>query len=151
MNTDSNLYKLLQKNEEVSNLHEIEEKTIEEISYFDFGFDFANMKFLGTQVTNPLFTLNKLTLVFVYNLKKETTRATIFDALNDYNGERPLTKATLSNYKGKKIKIIFSSEFISDDQAIDNRLVEPLINIMAPCAIDFVNFLERKKIAIIRN
>ncbi|WP_406821527.1 hypothetical protein ACJA3S_08780 [Pseudomonas sp. KnCO4] len=150
MSTESNIYKLLQNTSDISNLHEIETKNIEDSTYFDYSFNFSGMKFLGSQISNPLFTLNKMTVLFRYDLKKETTRAAILETLNTYNAERPLMNATLANYQGKKVTIAFSSDFICDDKAINERQIVPLINIMAPSPIDFVNYLEKKKIAIVR-
>lgn len=150
MTTESKIYKILQGIENVSNLHASETQTLEENVYFDFNFSFSGMKFLGNQVTNQLFTLNKMTVLFRYELKKSTTRSNVLEAINNYNAERPLINATLGGLQGKKITIVFSSQFISDDEEISERMIIPLINIMAPSPLDFVNFLEKNKIAVLR-
>ncbi|WP_460371003.1 hypothetical protein ACOYXF_05065 [Pseudomonas sp. Tul1A2] len=146
---ERNLYNVISGIENVTNFHEREtDRSAEDISYYEFGFDFAEMKFFGTQITSPLFTLNRFNLLFRYTLKKETTKGNILDALNEYNANRPLIKVTLMEITGKKFAIKFSSDFVSDDNVISEAQIVPLINILAPSPGDFVTFLSKKKISL---
>ncbi|NWD89915.1 hypothetical protein [Pseudomonas sp. K5002] len=146
---ERNVYKVISSVEGVSNFHEREtQSSAEDIVYYEFGFDFSDMKFFGTQITSPLFTLNRFNLLFRYTLKKETTKGNILEALNQYNLSRPLIKLVLTEMTGKKIEVKFSSDFISDDAMISGAQIVPIINIMAPSPGDFVTFLSKKKISL---
>ncbi|WP_443693625.1 hypothetical protein [Pseudomonas sp.] len=144
-----NLYNVISSIEGVTNFHEREtDRSVDEITYHEFGFDFSEMKFFGTQITSPLFTLNRFNLLFRYTLKKETTKGNILDAINEYNSNRPLIKVILSEMTGKKFAIKFSSDFVNDDTAISDSQIVPLINILVPSPGDFVTFLSKKKISL---
>ncbi|MGE8436657.1 MAG: hypothetical protein ACN6P2_08975 [Pseudomonas palmensis] len=146
---DRNIYNTISAMDGVSNFHERETPhSVEDITYYEFGFDFSDMRYIGSQITSPLFTLNRLNLLFRYTLKKDTTKANLLDAINKYNSERPLIKIALTEISGKKIEVTFSSDFIADDDKISASQMVPLVNIMAPSPEDFVRFLSQKKIIL---
>ncbi|PBP70534.1 hypothetical protein [Pseudomonas syringae] len=149
MITERSIYKTLENIQGITNFHEREAATsVGDIDYYEFGFDFSDMKYFGTQIQSPLFTLNRIILLFAYTLKKETTKSNILDAINQYNLERPLIKLSLRKVRGKQIQVTFSSDFIADDTLITERQIIPLINILAPSPADFVEFLSHKKISL---
>lgn len=141
------IYNTISQLEGVTNFHErqITNQT-EDITHFDYAFEFSNYKFLGTQVKSSLFTLNRFNLLFRYILKKDTTRLNVLETINQYNAERPLLKVCLSNMSGKNVEVTFSSDFISDDDKIVADQLIPLINIVASSPGDFVQYLNKKKI-----
>lgn len=146
--TTRTIYETLTKVEGVSDFEERNFSSEDSINYFRFTFAFSSMKFMGKQIISPLFTLNQFNLPFRYTLKKDTTKAAILDAINEYNKIRPIMKLTLLEIKGKKIEVLFSSDFICEDSKINNDMLVPLVNIMAPSPVDFVDFLTQKKIFI---
>lgn len=120
----------------------------DEITYYEFGFEYAALNIRAHQVINPLFTLNKLLLPFRYNIKKETTKLNILEAINNYNIIRPLLKANLINRTSKTIEIHFSTEFINEDKNITKDQIYALINIITASPLDFTTQLDEKKINI---
>lgn len=144
---ERNIHKVLSEMEDISNLHTRDSSTpVDDITHHPFGFDFSNMKYFGSQVQSPLFTLNRLKLIFRYSLKKETTKVNILEAVNNYNSDIPLIKISLKKHSGKSIETEFSIDFLMDDSAITEEQLIPIINILAPCPSDFVKFLGEKKI-----
>ena len=147
--TERTIYKALKETEGVSDFEERGTYAQDDtITHFNFTFKFATMRFMGTQISSPLFTLNKFNLPFRYTLKKETTRAAILDTINNYNTSRPIMKLILLSIKGKKVEVLFSSDFICKDAQITSELLIPVVNIMAPSPSDFIDFLNEKKITI---
>lgn len=147
--TERTIYRALTDIEGVSEFEERNSYEQDgEIYHHNFTFKFSSMRFMGTQISSPLFTLNKFNLPFRYTLKKATTRAAILDAINDYNTSRPIMKITLLAIKGKNVEVLFSSDFICEDSQIKSEILIPVVNIMAPSPSDFIDFLNEKKITI---
>ncbi|WP_342653503.1 hypothetical protein [Pseudomonas sp. F3-2] len=144
--TTQNLFEVLEQVEDVTNFQVRESEEMEDIVFYDFAFDFSDIKFVGRQIVSPLFTLNTFNLHFEYVLKKEATKLSILEAVNKYNADRPLLKVALAKYKGRKLELKFSSDFICDDAKIVQGQMEALVKIMAPTPNDFVRYLTQKKI-----
>ncbi len=142
------IYKAISKIEGVSEFVKRDDRLIAELAFHEFNFEFAGMKFAGSQVESPLFTLNRLNLLFGYTLKKDTTKLNILEAINQYNINRPLLKITLTKLQGKKLNIVFSSDFIGNDNDISENQLEALVKILSPTPMDFGNYLNHKKILL---
>jgi hypothetical protein len=146
--TTSIIHKTLVNIEGISDFKERDTIFSEDVNYYNFSFVFTGMTFVGSQISSPLFTLNRFSLPFRFTLKKDTTKANVLDAINQYNLERPLMKVFLTNMSGKKIELSFSADFINNDNDIKESQLLPLVNIMGPSPSDFVKYLNQKNISI---
>lgn len=144
---DRNIHTTLVKIKDITNFHIRETTDAEEINFYSFAFDFLDLKFYGSQIKSPLFTLNRFSLMFVFNLKKDVTKLAILEALNQYNLDTPLIKTELIRLRGKKLEINLSSDFINNDNEITQNQLEATINILSATPEDFGKHLTQRKIA----
>ena len=146
------LHEVIGKVQGVTGLVEAARREVEntqELSIYDFTFDFSLMKFQCTQIVSGLFTMNKMQVLFRYKIRKEVTRLSVLEAINDFNEARPLLKAVYGSNNGKNIDVVFSTDFIADDDAIIEKNIAPLISIMSSCPSGLMSFMKNKKISIV--
>lgn len=144
---DRNIQAILEKFENITNFHIRTTSDADEINYYGFGFDFLDLKYAGSQIKSPLFTLNRFNLMFVFSLKKELTKLAVLEAINQYNVDTPLIKTELIKLRGKKLEINFSTDFINNDNEITLNQLEAVVNILSATPDDFGKHLNQRKIA----
>ncbi|MCJ8176436.1 YbjN domain-containing protein [Pseudomonas viridiflava] len=146
--TDRNIQTTLVKFEDITNFQVRRTADADQMNFYDFGFDFSELRYSGSQIKSPLFTLNRFSVMFVFFLKKEVTKLAILEAINQYNAETPLTKTELMRFRGKKLEVNFSIDFINNDEDITTNQLEAVVNIMSATPEDFGKHLLERKIAI---
>ena len=72
--TDRNIQTTLVKFEDITNFQVRRTADADQMNFYDFGFDFSELRYSGSQIKSPLFTLNRFSVMFVFFLKKEVTR-----------------------------------------------------------------------------